>query len=358
MKKHDWNTLLRAYLKTKSKFRPINFSLMCPSLVLLSVTLHQSHGQLVGSRGVVALPEGFVYHDNETLDASKRVAEYAKKYQAVEDHQVAQNQLISLQQGNEKTASIPKYQSSSNDVGKPIPLNEILSFENTRTFITPVENRMNVPLAEIEKERDNGKIRLLPGEGVIPSQKYAPKSTNRFEASITEESERAKNKGETIFDDGVNETKLKYQYKGRPILKEYYDKYFGKTKHAQEKIEAPRSSQSTSSLLRQLSTNKALSELPIAAGNQNVVPVAQLQPQAVSTGYQQSVAIPQGLPQVLPVTQGYPQEYQQGYPQGQPEVLPVPQGYPQGYPQEYPQGYPQAPIFNPNRHYSYLVNHG
>jgi len=325
---------------------------------ILSVTLHQSHGQLVGSRGVVGLPEGFVYHDNETLAASKKVAEYAKKYQAVEEHQVAQNQLISLQQGNEKKDSIPKFQSSSNNVGKPIPLNEIISFENTRNFITPVENRMNVPIAEIEKERANGQIRLLPGEGVIPSQKYAPKSTNRFEASVTEESERAKNKGETIFDDGVNETKLKYQYKGRPILKEYYDKYFGKTKHGSEKVEAPRSSQSTGSFLTQFTTNKALSELPVDPVYQNGVPVAQQQPQGVSTGYQQSVAIPQGLPQVLPVPQGYPQEYPQGYPQGPPQVLPVPQGYPQGYPQEYQQGYTQAPIFNPNRHYSYLVNHG
>merc|ERR1711970_319480 len=264
------------------------------------------------------------------------VAEYAKKYQAVEEHQVAQNQLISLQQGNEKADTIPKYQSSSNNVGKPIPLNKILSFENTRNFITPVKNRMNVPLAEIEKERANGEIRLLPGEGVIPSQKYAPKSTNRFEGSITEESERAKNKGETIFDDGVNETKLKYQYKGRPILKEYYDKYFGKTKHASEKVEAPRSSQSTGSFLTQFTTNKALSELPVDPVYQSGVRVAQQQPQAVSTGLQQAVAIPQGLPQVLP----------------------VPQGYPQGYPQEYPQGYTQAPVFNPNRHYSYLVNHG
>merc|ERR1719369_682272 len=148
-------------------------------------------------------------------------------------------------------------------------------------------------------------------------QNYAPKSTNRFEASVTEESERAKNKGETI-------------------LNEYYDKYFGKTKHGSEKVEAPRSSQSTGSFLTQFTTNKALSELPVDPAYQNGVPVAQQQPHGVSTGYQQSVAIPQGLPQVLP----------------------VPQGYPQGYPQEYQQGYTQAPIFNPNRHYSYLVNHG
>ena len=39
----------------------------------------------------------------ETRPNNERPKEEAKKYQAVEEHQVAQNQLISLQQGKEKT---------------------------------------------------------------------------------------------------------------------------------------------------------------------------------------------------------------------------------------------------------------
>jgi len=214
--------------------------------ILLSVRVSQSHAQLVGSRGVVSLPEGFVYHDNETLDASKRAAEYARTFQVVEDHQVAQQKLIILQKDHLSKEAEPKYANSVNKVGRKIPINSVLSFENSRLFNPPVENRLNVPLEEVEKERENGKIRLLPGQGVIPSQRYATKTPGRFDSADTEESERAKNAGETVFDDGPNETKLKYQYKGRPVLGEYYDKYFGKTKHDHKKspIETPKSSPS------------------------------------------------------------------------------------------------------------------
>lgn len=212
----------------------------------LAVIVSQSHAQLVGSRGVVSLPEGFVYHDNETLDASKRAAEYARTFQVVEDHQVAQQKLIILQKDHLSKEAEPKYANSLNKVGRKIALNSVLSFENSRLFNPPVENRLNVPLEEVEKERENGKIRLLPGQGVIPSQRYAAKTPGRFDSADTEESERAKNAGETVFDDGPNETKLKYQYKGRPVLGEYYDKYFGKTKHDHKKspIETPKSSPS------------------------------------------------------------------------------------------------------------------
>jgi len=214
--------------------------------ILLAVAVPQSQAQLVGSRGVVSLPVGFVYHDNDTLDASKRAAEYARTFQVVEDHQVAQQKLITLQQDHLSKETEPKYANSLNKVGRQIPLNSILSYENSKLLNPPLENRLNVPLEEVEKERANGKIRLLPGQGVIPSQRYATKSPGRFDSEDIEESERAKNTGKTVFDDGPNETKLKYQYKGRPVLGEYYDKYFGKTKHDHKKSpsETPRSSPS------------------------------------------------------------------------------------------------------------------
>lgn len=334
------------------------------------MTVYRSNAQLVGSRGVIALPEGFVYHDNETLDASKKVAEYAKKYQVVEDHQVAQNLLISLQKGDQNKQKIPKYESSSNNVGREIPLNDILSFENTRYFNTPVENRQNVPLEAIEKERANGKIRLLPGEGVIPAQRYAPKTTNRFEAVNTEQSERAKNKGETIFDDGPNETKLKYQYKGRPILKEYYDKYFGKAKHAPLNIESPRSRQSTPKIFTAQPATASFHPQPTTSLQQNNqrASVSLQKPQAVpvspeyqhvfpsSPEYPQLVRAPQEYQHSVPATQGYPQpvRIQQEYPQ----AMPVPHGYPHAVP--VPQGYAEAQLFGGGvpHDYSFLVNHG
>ena len=211
----------------------------------------------MGSRGLVSLPTGFIYHDNETLDASREVAKYAKQYQEVSDHQVAQKRLISLQNGGNEVSRVPKYTGTNNRIGKEVSLNSILGFEESRQLTPPEENRFNKPLPEIERERENGKIRLLPGEGVIPSQKYAAKTSNRFENQNVEESERSKNTGQTIFDDGLNETKLKYQYKSRPILKEYYDKYFGKeskSKHAiketpRSKVAVPSSPPSSSSSL-------------------------------------------------------------------------------------------------------------
>jgi len=184
--------------------------------------------QLVGHRGVVQLPKGFIYHDNDTLKASREVAEYAKTYEVVEAHKIAQNKIIALQSNHLSSNKKPVFRGSSGKLGKELLDTEILAFEDSRRFDPPFENRMNVKLPEVEKERENGKIRLLPGEGVIPSQRYAEKTSNRFEGLSSEESERARNRGETVFDDGLNETKVKYQYKSRPILGEYFDKYYGK----------------------------------------------------------------------------------------------------------------------------------
>eukprot|EP00091_Calanus_sinicus_P008685 TRINITY_DN20852_c0_g1_i1.p1 TRINITY_DN20852_c0_g1~~TRINITY_DN20852_c0_g1_i1.p1 ORF type:complete len:196 (-),score=43.56 TRINITY_DN20852_c0_g1_i1:432-980(-) len=134
--------------------------------ILVAVAVPQSQAQLVGSRGVVILPAGFVYHDNETLDASRRAAEYAKTVHVVQDHQVAQQKLITLQKDHLSKETEPKYANSLNKIGRQIPLNSVLSFEDSRLFNPPVENRLNVQLEEVEKERANGKIRLLPGQGV------------------------------------------------------------------------------------------------------------------------------------------------------------------------------------------------
>ena len=203
----------------------------------MAAQLYVVNAQLVGSRGVVKLPPGFVYHDEDTLPASRRVAIYAKKYQEKDNHKADENKLISLQRNDLGMRKKPQFATFINKIGHPLALENVVGFEDSRLFITPVENRMNVPLEEIEEERRNGQIRLLPGEGTIPAQKYAPKTKNRFDQEVKEESERSKNAGETIFDDGPNETKLKYQYKGHPITGEYYDKYFGNNRDTKSMVE-------------------------------------------------------------------------------------------------------------------------
>ena len=48
-------------------------------------------GQLVGSRGVIRLPAGFNYRDQQTVTASKKAARFARHFQPINDSAAEKN---------------------------------------------------------------------------------------------------------------------------------------------------------------------------------------------------------------------------------------------------------------------------
>ena len=67
------------------------------SVLLLPLVLEGCSCQLVGSRGVVGLPDGFQYRDQETLLASMAASRFAKHFQPLNDIVAEQNKLVELQ---------------------------------------------------------------------------------------------------------------------------------------------------------------------------------------------------------------------------------------------------------------------
>merc|ERR1712212_105704 len=65
--------------------------------LLLPLVLECCSCQLVGSRGVVGLPDGFQYRDQETLLASMAASRFAKHFQPLNDIVAEQNKLVELQ---------------------------------------------------------------------------------------------------------------------------------------------------------------------------------------------------------------------------------------------------------------------
>merc|ERR1711955_93359 len=67
------------------------------SLVLLLLP-SLSPSQLIGNRGVISnLPDNFAYRDEETMEASRQVSEFARQYQPLADHEAQVNRLVEVQ---------------------------------------------------------------------------------------------------------------------------------------------------------------------------------------------------------------------------------------------------------------------
>merc|ERR1712126_323079 len=67
------------------------------SLVLLLLP-SPTPSQLVGNRGVISdLPDNFAYRDEETMEASRHVSEFARQYQPLADHEAQVNRLVEVQ---------------------------------------------------------------------------------------------------------------------------------------------------------------------------------------------------------------------------------------------------------------------
>ena len=112
-----------------------------------------SSGQLIGNRGVVTLPEGFVYHDNLTLAASRLAArsleQFLKIFQIninfirfafLQEHGENEKRIIKLQKNFGKVdltkAIEPEYRKSPNKVCESYLFNLSLSQNHDNNFST------------------------------------------------------------------------------------------------------------------------------------------------------------------------------------------------------------------------------
>jgi len=133
-----------------------------------------------GSRGVVKLPNGWVYHDNQTLDASRSAGRFALHQQ----HRDNERRVLGLQGripgagGNEEVMK-PSYGKSPNKVGREQLAQEVLAFGDTLYFNPPEENRANVKIDALETERLTGLSDLTPNRFDSVSMKSKPRRTKQ-----------------------------------------------------------------------------------------------------------------------------------------------------------------------------------
>ena len=130
-------------------------------LLLTFLPMSLIPAQLIGSRGVIHLKEGYEYRDKHTVAASEAVAKYAKKYQPFADNEAQRGK------GRRFSANSVNYSSveSKTKAGQKLRNHEIFDFQSSRVISPLLELRQNKPLEEIEIERSTSSLRLLPEEG-------------------------------------------------------------------------------------------------------------------------------------------------------------------------------------------------
>lgn len=119
-------------------------------------------GQLIGSRGVFTLPEGQVYRDAVTRDASRMAGQFAMRFQVMEGMKV-DKKFKKLSKASAR-AHTPFFGPKVRMKGKSLTPDEVLDFHDSRSFNPPEELRMNKPLAELEQERSTSSQQLLMAE--------------------------------------------------------------------------------------------------------------------------------------------------------------------------------------------------
>ena len=122
--------------------------------------VHFTESQLIGSRGVIKLRDGYQYRDHETVNASKAVARFAKKYQPFDDNNAHRRKSREIAQEDFNFQSFTK----RTITGQPMRESAIFDFQSSRLTNPPIELRANKPLREIEIERSTPPARLLPDE--------------------------------------------------------------------------------------------------------------------------------------------------------------------------------------------------
>ena len=78
-------------------------------MLLLPLVLDFCTGQLVGNRGVVQLPDGFQYRDQETVQAIQAATRFAKHFQPINDIVAEQNKLVELQRNQYQQEKTPVF---------------------------------------------------------------------------------------------------------------------------------------------------------------------------------------------------------------------------------------------------------
>jgi len=132
-------------------------------LLILLVTGYLSVGysQLIGSRGVFTLPEGQYYRDEETVQASKDVARFARSYQVNADQSASQNRRYYT---NQLTKTPRFYTRKAEQKGRKLSDAEVFDFVDSR-YVDPLpETKFNKPLEEVDVERTTSPTRLIPGQ--------------------------------------------------------------------------------------------------------------------------------------------------------------------------------------------------
>ena len=97
-------------------------------------------GQLVGSRGVITLPDGFQYKDQETVLASREVAQYAKHYQPLMDVVAQQNKLKEVQRSGETNESQRLRAPIYFPLGQQAPADNFTLYYGDVPYITELAN--------------------------------------------------------------------------------------------------------------------------------------------------------------------------------------------------------------------------
>ena len=132
-------------------------------MLMMLTMLTPGHGQLIGHRGVISLPVGEVYRDAFTVQASEAAARLALGINDVEERIQETNRfhsryhlstLLTFSQSCSRQSgySLPSYltQVPVNAIGRPLQDNEIFDVLDSRFLEVPPENKLNVPLDEIE----------------------------------------------------------------------------------------------------------------------------------------------------------------------------------------------------------------
>jgi len=135
------------------RIKMLSLKLNAFTLTLL-LLIEKSYCQLIGSRGVIILPDGVVYRDEETLQASMLAANFARSFQSSgavqsEELRFVNNAAVRPQQTNFYTG-IPSDDPAS---GGELPDTEVFDFVDSRYLQPLAETRFNKGLEELEAEK-------------------------------------------------------------------------------------------------------------------------------------------------------------------------------------------------------------
>ena len=140
-------------------------------ITIFCTLVHFTQSQLIGSRGVIKLRDGYQYRDHQTVNASKAVARFAKNYQPFDDNNAHRRKSREIAQKNFNFQSFTK----RTITGQPMEESAIFDFQSSRLTNPPIELRANKPLKEIEIERSTPPARFLPDEKVTSSKPVVQK---------------------------------------------------------------------------------------------------------------------------------------------------------------------------------------